>query len=269
MQAASFQSTCSTEAGLASAAEQGLLSLAYQAQVRSGDRAVIGFEALLRWDDPVHGAIQPSSLVPQAERSGLIHSIGLWAIEEACQQCRRWRRGGLPRTKVAVNVSPLQLTRVDFARKVSRILAASDMPAGDLELELTESYLLSENVHAAEILQLLRAMGVKLALDDFGTGYATLSNLKLHTFDKLKLDRTFVEGLPAESGCSTLVRTIVNLAHEFDMNVVAEGVETEEQFSALRRLRCDAVQGYLISRPLPPAAVPGFLRTSQVSAALG
>ncbi len=242
---------------LARAIARGQLSLDYQPQLDLAPERVRGIEALLRWHHPDFGPIDPETMIKLAESSGQIAAIGEWALAEACRVATGWQSGPEP-IRVAVNVSASQLTQPDLAAQVARLLDASGLPAERLELELTESSMLHEVEQVQATLEALRDMGVTLALDDFGTGYASLSHLKRFPLHVLKIDRSFVADL-AETPDAAIVRSLIELGHRLELRVVAEGVETEVQLAALRRLGCDAVQGHVVGRPLSAVDIGRWL----------
>ncbi len=232
------------------AINNGELALHYQPQIDIASGQIIGAEALLRWHHPSMGMILPGKFIPLAERSGLIIQIGEWVLGEACQQAQRWSNDGRPLV-MAVNLSALQLKRGNLLETVAAALRQSGLPAGSLELELTESILLQDTDAAHKTLRSLKDMGVKLSIDDFGTGYSSLSYLKRLALDKLKIDQSFVRDLPGDPDSAAIVKAIIQLGHTLQLTVIAEGVENEAQYSFLRNYACDQAQGYLYSRPVP------------------
>ena len=252
-----FDQQQSLKRDLARAIVRGQLRLEYQPQLDLQPEHVGAIEALLRWHHPDFGPIDPETLIKLAEASGQIATIGEWAMMEACRAAAGWPGSGRP-VRVAVNVSASQLRQPDLVTQVARILEDSGLPAGQLELELTESSVLNEVARVQATLEALRRMGVTLALDDFGTGYASLIHLKSFPLDVLKVDRSFVAGL-AESPDAAIVRSLIELGHRLGLRVVAEGVETEGQVAALRGLGCDAVQGHGVARPLSATEIGPWL----------
>ncbi len=242
---------------LARAIDRNQLSLEYQPQLDLEPERVSGIEALLRWHHPDFGPIDPETLIKLAESSGQIAAIGEWALAEACRVATGWPSSPQP-IRVAVNVSASQLTDPGLVTRVARILDESGLPAERLELELTESSVLHEVDRVQATLEALRDMGVALALDDFGTGYASLSHLKRFPLDVLKIDRSFVADL-TETPDAAIVRSLIELGHRLELRVVAEGVETEAQLAALRRLGCDAVQGHVVGHPLSAVEIGRWL----------
>ncbi len=233
----------------------------YQPKVRS-DRKIVGFEALVRMNHPVHGLIPPSEFISIAEASGLIVPLGLWVIEEVCRQAAAWESVGLGQVPVAVNVSPVQICRPDFAGSVGDCLRRYGIQAANLELELTEGMLISRGSVAQGQLYALRELGVQLSIDDFGTGYASLSYLHRLRFDSIKLDRSFVQSIDTDDLARRLVQAMIGVARGLGLNVVAEGVETEGQRRALIGVGCTQMQGFLFARPKPPAELDELLRLS-------
>ncbi|MBY6093978.1 putative bifunctional diguanylate cyclase/phosphodiesterase [Ferrimonas balearica] len=223
--------------------------LYFQPQQRLSDGAMIGAEALLRWQHPERGVLSPNEFIHLAERTGLIVSIGEWVLTEACIQARQWQERGLD-MQIPVNLSARQMQQADFVERVANILARTGAPPHMLELELTESLLMTDLDRGHDMLCQLKALGLKLAIDDFGTGYSSLAYLKRLPMDTLKIDRRFVSSLPGDKQDSAIVRAILDLAEHLDLNVVAEGVETQAQHDWLKRAGCDVLQGYWYSRPL-------------------
>lgn len=256
------------EAELRYALERGQLTVAFQPLVRCGDGTVRGLEALLRWNHPVLGNVSPAAFIPVAEESGLIVEIGRWVLVESCRQVAAWRSLLGADLEVAVNVSARQLAEPGFVTDVAAALARSGLPAAALDLELTESLLVSGVGSVSSTLQDLRGLGVSLSVDDFGTGYSSLAYLKRFPVTRVKVDRSFVAGVAdATSSDQTLVAAIVAMARALGMDTVAEGVETPEQAERISRLGCTYAQGYLYSRPLPVEEVPSRLRELGFSAA--
>ncbi|MGA2500481.1 MAG: EAL domain-containing protein, partial [Tepidisphaeraceae bacterium] len=239
------------ETRLRRAIENDELSVAYQPKIdRNGD--IIGFEALARWNNPVLGSIPPLKFVPLAEECGLIASIGEWMLEQACRQMVDWLHGGVEAGSVAVNASVRQFSQPGFVGFVERTLKKTGLDPRRLEIEITESLLMSDPEETAAKLQKLRELGVTVAIDDFGTGYSSLAYLHRLPIDTLKIDRSFVCNMGEKAA---IIRTIVSLAKSLQMRVVAEGVETIEQRELLLRAGCDGMQGYLFAKPLAPEEV--------------
>jgi diguanylate cyclase (GGDEF)-like protein/PAS domain S-box-containing protein len=225
--------------------------LYYQIQVTS-TRRVIGAETLLRWEHPERGLISPLQFIPLAEETGLIVPIGLWVLHTACAQIKDW--SGHPATRdlqLAVNVSPRQFHQTDFVEQVQQALAESGIVPARLKLELTESMVLDNVGETITKMQAIKALGVGFSMDDFGTGYSSLSYLKRLPLDQLKIDRSFVKDITTDPNDAAIIQTIIGMAHNLSLNVIAEGVETETQLELLNQYGCRAYQGYLFSRPVP------------------
>jgi diguanylate cyclase (GGDEF)-like protein len=237
------------EVDLRQALLEGGLEVYYQPFVSLQDGKVTGCEALLRWRHPERGVIPPSEFIPVAEETGLISELGHWVLTTACAEAATWP----DHIKLAVNVSPIQFKDDSFALKVVAALARTGLRAGRLELEITEAVLIRDDEAALAILHQLRAVGIRIALDDFGTGYSSLSYLQRFPFDKIKIDRCFVDGIDESSGSSCIVQAVVNIATARNITTTAEGVETTQQRDLLRTLGCTEMQGYLFS-PAKPAA---------------
>ena len=228
------------------------------------DNEIVGCEALLRWSHPVRGMVSPAEFVPIAEETGLICQIGDWVLATACAEAANWPAG----TKLAVNVSPVQFRSHAFSLKVAGALATTGLPAGRLELEITEAVLIRDDESALTMLRHLRAMGVGIALDDFGTGYSSLSYLQRFPFDKIKIDRCFIDGITEAGGSSSIVQAVINIARARHMTTTAEGVETGQQREMLLSLGCTEMQGYLFSRPLRVSEIRELLsRDKSIAAA--
>ncbi|MBX8493167.1 EAL domain-containing protein [Pseudomonas cichorii] len=245
------------EAELKIALREGHFVLHYQPQFCSRANRIIGAEALIRWYHPTQGLIQPSQFIQIAEETNLITPIGDWVLREAIEQGRRWKDMGL-NLRVAVNLSGRQFVE-SLPERVSQVLADAEFPADLLELELTESFLVSDTAKAARILDSLRALGVRVALDDFGTGWSSLTYLKDFSVDTLKIDRSFI-GSPSSGFDERIVRAILSIAREFNLSTLAEGVETDEQLASLHELGCDAWQGFLLSKAISADDFPAFCR---------
>jgi EAL domain-containing protein (putative c-di-GMP-specific phosphodiesterase class I) len=225
--------------------------LHFQPQVDLKSGHVFGAEALIRWHDAELGEVSPGNFIPVAEETGVIVPIGNWVLEQAVRQAARWRAAGLPLV-MAINVSALQFRQADFIDSVARVLAASGLPPDMLELELTESILIHDTEDVFKRLEGLARLGVKLSIDDFGTGFSSLSYLKRFPLHRLKIDRSFVGGLPEDESDAAIVTAIVNLARSLNLRVIAEGVETDVQRQFLLAAGCQEFQGYLCAPALPP-----------------
>jgi diguanylate cyclase (GGDEF)-like protein len=243
------------ELDLRQAIARGELDVYYQPCVSLQDGRITGCEALVRWRHPERGMVSPAEFIPIAEETGLINEIGEWVLSTACADAANWPNG----IRLAVNVSPVQFKSATLALKVTAALAASGLQASHLELEITEAVLIRDDDTALAILHQLRAIGVRIALDDFGTGYSSLSYLQRFPFDKIKIDRAFVEDLAEGDGSSSIVQAVVNIAAARRMTTTAEGVETEAQRQMLRALGCSEMQGYLFSPPKPLAQIKPLL----------
>jgi len=230
---------------------QGRFRLHYQPQVELGSDRVIGAEALIRWRDPQRGEISPAEFIPLAEESGFVVAIGDWVLREAVAQAAHWLSRGL-RMPVAVNVSALQFQQAHFVQTVADALRESMLPASMLELELTEGVLLGDADEALKRMQALDALGVTLSIDDFGTGYSSLAYLKRFPIRRLKIDRSFVQGLPGDASDVGIANAIVQMGRALGLQVIAEGVETEAQRDFLAQAGCHEFQGFLFARPLRP-----------------
>jgi diguanylate cyclase (GGDEF)-like protein len=249
------------ESLLRHAVERNELELHYQPQQALGDGALIGFEALVRWRR--HGKlISPAEFIPLAEESGLIVAIGNWVLEEACRQISVWQAETGQRVVIAVNISPRQFAAPGFLAHLEDLLATTHIDPSCLELEITESVMVDDAESAITLLQRLRALGLKLAIDDFGTGYSSLAYLSRFPIHKLKIDQSFVRNMHAVSEQGAIVQATIGLGHSLGLIVIAEGVETETQRAMLSNWRCDEIQGYHYSRPLPAASALNFLEGS-------
>jgi EAL domain-containing protein (putative c-di-GMP-specific phosphodiesterase class I) len=248
------------ETALRRALERDELVLHYQPRVSVETGRVTGAEALIRWQHPELGLVPPGEFIPLAEETGMIVDIGRWAIDTACAQAAAWRTQGLAPLRIAVNVSARQFSGDDLARHVADTLAARGLPAELLELEITESLVAESIERAAQVLGRVRALGVRVALDDFGTGYSSLSQIKRFPIDILKVDRSFVSGLPADAESAAIARAIIAMGKSLRMHLVAEGVETGQQHAFLQAHGCDEMQGFLVSRAVPAADFAAFVR---------
>jgi diguanylate cyclase (GGDEF)-like protein len=243
------------ESDLRDALVAGQFELFYQPLFDLAGSAVTGCEALLRWRHPERGLVPPAEFIPVAEEIGLIVPLGAWVLRHACVEAAGWPNG----LKIAINVSSIQLRSRGLVETVMAALAESGLPADRLELEITESVLLSDDNVTLELLHKLRRIGVRISLDDFGTGYSSLSYLRTFPFDKIKIDRSFLLDLCSNQATMVIVNALINLATGLGMNVTAEGVETQAQLDWLRSAGCTEAQGYLISRPLNTANLRSFV----------
>jgi diguanylate cyclase (GGDEF)-like protein/PAS domain S-box-containing protein len=245
------------------ALERGELSLVYQpiADCRRGD--VVGMEALLRWKHPERGMIPPALFIPLAEETGYIIPIGEWVLRTACEQCRRWQQMGFPRLYVSVNISSRQFHQKDLPASVYRIVQETGLNPATLDLELTEGMVMQQAEATIETLRELVAMDIHISIDDFGTGYSSLSYLKRFPINVLKIDQSFVRDIPRDEDDMAIAITIITMAHSLGLRVVAEGVETAEQLKFIREHHGDAMQGYFLSKPLPPEQFEEFLKSGK------
>jgi len=240
------------------ALENQAFRLVYQPQIDLSSSEIIGVEALTRWQDLEFGFISPGRFIPVAEDSGLILPLGDWVLETACRQAKSWYEQGNKYQCVAVNISARQFQQVDFIEKVKKVLTATGLPAELLELELTESLLMQNGDNNIRLLGELKELGVRLSIDDFGTGYSSLSYLKDFPIDRIKIDQSFVRDLLENANDRVIVETIIAMAEQLGMEVIAEGVETAAQRDSLRERGCQLIQGYLYAKPMSPAELDLF-----------
>lgn len=243
------------EVGLRRAIENQEFQLYYQPLVDAQSHSLIGFEALIRWIDPEHGLIPPDRFISIAESCGLISEIGRWTLRQACLDAASWP----DECKIAVNLSPLQFKDKDLIENIRTALAESGLQPNRLEIEITESVLMTDSDKILAILNKIKDLGVRISMDDFGTGYSSLSYLRTFPFDKIKIDRSFIKDLAYDANSRAIVRAVVGLSQTFGMSVTAEGVETEEQARQLAIENCTHLQGYLFSRPVPAAELSNLL----------
>jgi diguanylate cyclase (GGDEF)-like protein/PAS domain S-box-containing protein len=243
----------SLAADLHRALERNELLMHYQPQVDSRTGRIIGAEALIRWQHPTRGMVPPSVFIPVAEETGLIQPIGAWVLETACAQAREWQAKGVPLPTISVNVSVRQFMRKDLLDVLVKVIRDTNLDARVLELEVTESLIMSDADEFVATLKKLKDVGIKLAIDDFGTGYSSLSYLKRMPVDRLKVDQSFVRDINNDPESATIVEAIINLGHSLKLKVIAEGVETAQQLDFLRERGCEEFQGYHFSRPVPAA----------------
>jgi len=251
------------EGNLRRAVERGELRLHYQPQLDLASGRINGAEALLRWYHPEQGMISPAQFIPVAEETGLIIPIGEWVIDAACRQIRAWIDQGLPPVRVAVNLSTRQFSAA-LPKTVLDIIARHGVPSDSLELEITESMLMHNADSVVAMMREFGEAGILMALDDFGTGYSSLSYLKRFPIDNLKIDQSFVRGIPADQDDSAIARAIISMAKNLRLSVIAEGVETAAQMEFLREAGCDEIQGYYFSRPLPADEFAALLEKTNV-----
>jgi diguanylate cyclase (GGDEF)-like protein len=251
------------ETDLRRAIEREEFELYYQPQLDLHTGQVTGMEALIRWNHPEQGIVPPAGFIRIAEETGLIGPIGAWVLRTACARNKAWQEAGLPHLKVAVNLSARQFTQNDLVGMVAAVLSETGLAPHCLEIELTESLVMKDVDQAISIMLELKALGVKLSLDDFGTGYSSLSYLKRFPIDVLKIDRSFVADIARDADDAAIVMSIISLAHNLKLRVIAEGVEDIEQLEYLRRNGCDEMQGYYFCRPLPPDDFEKMLASGQ------
>jgi diguanylate cyclase (GGDEF)-like protein len=243
------------EAELRTALIENQFELHFQPVVTLSTGAIVGFEALVRWQHPTRGQIPPAEFIPIAEDSGLILPIGEWVLRAACREAAKWPK----HLHVAINLSPVQFRHGDLAGLVHQVLLDTGLEPRRLELEITESVLIDNLPRALSILRRLKALGVRIAMDDFGTGYSSLSNLQAFPFDKIKIDRSFISNLERSAQAATIVRAVIGLGRGLNLPVVAEGVETQAQLAFLSDESCAEIQGYLLGKPLPIEQYAGLL----------
>jgi diguanylate cyclase (GGDEF)-like protein len=250
------------EQALRRALDNGEFELHYQPKVDVASGEVHAMEALVRWRSPERGLVPPAEFIAVSEEIGLIIPLGAWVLREACRQNRAWQLAGLPRLRVAVNLSAYQFRQPNLPEFVAGVLAETGMDASCLEVEVTESVIMHNPADAAQILERLHAQGIHISIDDFGTGYSSLSYLKQFRLDTLKIDRSFVRDISSDADDAAIVSAVIALAHSLRLRVIAEGVETDEQLVYLRQLGCDQYQGFLNSKPLPAAQFEAMLRAA-------
>jgi diguanylate cyclase (GGDEF)-like protein len=246
---------------LRTAIGDGELRLHYQPLANAQDGEICGFEALVRWQHPTRGLVAPLDFIPIAEESGLIIPLGEWVLRRACADAALWEKP----LRVAVNLSPLQLQQTNLPTLVHEVLLETGLPASRLELEITESALFKDYQRALDVLRRLKALGVRIAMDDFGTGFSSLSTLQSFPFDKIKIDKSFVENIHSHDRATVIVKAVLALGRSLNIPVTAEGVETAEQLAFLRAEDCTEIQGYVIGRPTPSDSLEGWTNTDQTS----
>lgn len=254
------------EGKLRKAIDNDELSLHYQPQVDAMSGAIVGLEALLRWQHPEDGPISPGVFIPVAEESGLILAVGEWVINEACRQGSAWRNAGLSTPPVSVNISGIQFGKQDVPRLLRTALSRHNLDPRQIEVEITESAIMSQPERAVKELSAIRDLGVDIALDDFGTGYSSFSYLHRFPIDALKIDRSFVQEIGNKDENTEIVAAIIAMAHILKLRVIAEGIEDLEQYAILSERGCDVIQGYLFSRPLPAEQIPQLLKNRIITA---
>lgn len=253
----------SIESDLRQAIEHDELILHYQPQINLADGTLCGVEALLRWNHPTKGLIAPAEFIGIAEDSGQIINIGKWVLQTACRQLALWRQQLPGRFPIAVNISPRQLHDASLSEFIQRLLQENRLEPKDLELEITEGVMLSNASSTTAFLEDMHRLGVQISIDDFGTGYSSLGYLKRLPVSKLKIDQSFVQDIAANAYDDAIIRSIIKLAHQFKLKVVAEGMETENQLRFLRANGCDEIQGFYVSKPIPPEEFQLFASRTQ------
>jgi EAL domain-containing protein (putative c-di-GMP-specific phosphodiesterase class I) len=243
------------------------LRLHYQPKVSLSSATVSAVEALLRWYHPQRGMVSPAEFIPFAEHTGYIKVLTRWVLGEAIRQCAEWLREGI-RLQISVNISARDLMNRDLPETIAELLKLHDVPPALLCLEITESGFMEDPAHAQKVLDRLHALGLKLSIDDYGTGYSSLSYIMKLPVQELKIDRSFILRMAADSDISTIVRSTIDLGHSLGLKVVAEGVEDLEGWNLLARLGCDDVQGYYMSPPLEAAALKSWIRDYRKGAAI-
>jgi diguanylate cyclase (GGDEF)-like protein len=263
----STQENVKFESELHQALARNQFELHYQPKVDTATHEIHSAEALIRWRHPERGLVPPDEFIPLADQCGLIDSIGEWVLGEACRQAKAWQREGLPPLRIAVNLAPSQFRLSNVVGQIRHALAVADLEPWFLELELTESALMSDAEESIAILEAISQMGVLVSVDDFGTGYSSMSYLRRFPVDKLKIDRSFISEVTKRPEDASIVRAIISLAHSLHLKVVAEGVETSEQLAFLENLECDQYQGFHFSKALAPIDFAALLRNSTATEA--
>jgi diguanylate cyclase (GGDEF)-like protein/PAS domain S-box-containing protein len=258
----------SVETDLRQAIERQEFVLNYQPKVNLETGAIVGVEALIRWDRPLRGAVAPAQFIPVAEESGLILPIGRWALDSACRQARAWQVSGIAPISVAINVSAVELRAKDFLANVRLILENSCLHPRYLEIELTETFMMQDWKSTAEILRSLKELGVKIALDDFGTGYSSLSYMKRFPIDALKIDQSFIRDMTTDADDASIVSAVINMGRSLHMRVVAEGIQTHDQLVFLQERRCPEGQGFYFGPPVAAPQMTSLLRAGGISQSL-
>jgi diguanylate cyclase (GGDEF)-like protein len=248
------------ERGLRKAIEREEFRIFYQPKIDAETGQVTALEALIRWEHPEMGLLAPAEFIALAEETGLIHPIGEWVLRKACRQNREWQDLGLPKIRVAVNLSGFQLQQRNMTEMIVQILAETGLAGEYLELEITETVIMQNPEFAVGVLSRLRDFGIHISIDNFGTGYSSLAHLKRFSINTLKIDKTFVRNIELNSTDAAIATAIISMGTSLNLNVIAEGVETAGQFAMLKDRQCAEMQGYLFSRPLPAEQMTLFLR---------
>ncbi len=249
----------SMDTGIHKALDNKEFHLVYQPQINLRTGEIVGVEALLRWNHPEHGSISPAEFIPFAEESGLIIDIGLWVIKTACAELSRWRSAGLPEIKMAINISARQLMEDNIVEDIVNIMKDYDLPGHCVELEITENAIMSDMDSVIRKLKELSNNDISISIDDFGTGYSSLSYLHKLPIQTLKIDRIFLKESRINNSDNTIINTIVAMAKGLNLNVIAEGVETQAQLDYLREIDCSEAQGFLFGKPLPADVISQLL----------
>jgi EAL domain-containing protein (putative c-di-GMP-specific phosphodiesterase class I) len=255
---------------LRDALQRNEMELHFQPQVDTDGR-IVGAETLLRWHHPERGMVSPADFIPVAEETGIILALGEWVLATACAQLKSWMDATEPELRedfpgIAVNVSPRQFRQQDFFQRVQHVIRQAGVDPRYIELELTEGMLIENIEDTADKMERLSDLGVRLSIDDFGTGYSSLQYLKRLHLDRIKIDQSFVRDVPADSSSATIVQTIIIMAHNLGLGIIAEGVETETELQFLRENGCYTYQGYYFSRPLPRDEYFRYLRAGNQAA---
>ncbi|MEG4857959.1 EAL domain-containing protein [Microcoleus sp. K1-B6] len=258
-----FINTLLQETCLRHALKSSEFEIYYQPQIEIKTGKIIGAEALVRWNHPERGRVSPGEFIPMAEEMGLIAPLGEWVLETACRQTQTWQRAGLPPLRVAVNVSARQFERKNFTERVREILTETGLDPKCLELELTESLVLQDEIAAAKAFTMWKDQGIRIAIDDFGTGYSSLSYPKRFPFDAIKIDKSFIRNIADDRQNAAITIAIIQMAHCMNMTVVAEGVENKQELDFLCEHECDEIQGYLFSQALPRAEFEALLKSDK------
>jgi diguanylate cyclase (GGDEF)-like protein len=249
----------SLETGIHKALDNDEFHLMYQPQINIKSGEIVGVEALVRWEHPEHGPITPAEFIPFAEETGMIVDIGHWVLRNACAELKRWRDAGLPEIRMSINMSARQLAEKDIVKRISNMLKDYGIPGHCIELEITENTIMSEMDSVIHKLKELSRKGVNIAIDDFGTGYSSLSYLHKLPIQTLKIDRAFIKELNMNNSGNSIINTIVAMAKGLDLNVIAEGVETQQQLDYLHEIDCHEAQGFLFGKPLPADVISQLL----------
>jgi len=248
----------SLENDLRHALERNQLVAYYQPQVDLKRGHIVGFECLMRWQHPQRGLVSPAEFIPLAEETGMIAAIGEWMLNSACQQLQTWKTLGLPAVRLAINISPRQMEQPAFVDHILDALHRHGLDQGVLEVEITENLIMKDVERTVEKLKQLSASGIKIAIDDFGTGYSSLNYLKKFPIHTIKIDQSFIADIERD-GDTSIVTAIIAMAKGLHLNLIAEGVETENQLAFLRKMECDEIQGFLLSAPLTAQAATSLL----------